>query len=116
MYTMALVNIGNTLDPFYRYKRPVCILHQSKGFTHVTNLEQVCKALKCKTTDLEHWLKKDFGTSIQKGKISGSFTVLQIEESVNKFIDKFVLCSVCALPELDEKRVCKACGKYNKVV
>lgn len=127
-----LINIrGNSDDPFERYKMPVLqVKTKNKGQYNdntISGLEAVAKALKVNVECLNRW----FGGALKtQGKVQeaglilkGAFDYVQIEESLRGFIDTYVLCDKCNLPELvylakGKKMLiskCQACGHRVKV-
>lgn len=135
---MSLINISlpdKFNDPNYRYKREKAIVSYSAKNGSVTNLsnfsvitsnlsrclgsvkynnkvsEKILKIMK-KTLGVNIDVKIDRGeyeVSI-RGKIGDG----KIEEIVQSFIAKYILCSNCHLPEINGlTKTCRACG-YSK--
>lgn len=104
-------------DLFYRYKMPQLQILYQKNFTILNNLADVSKALHVKSNDLIKYIANTIGTmfNTKKNSLSGVQDVKRISDIVIKFIETYVLCEVCGLPELvtdkDSKSfVCNSCG------
>lgn len=126
---MLKVNITDSTktaaaDKFYRYKRDEAqVAHSTKngGTSIITNIGQLAKQLKVDAKELSLYVAKSMGAAykIQESKLTlkGTHTTKKIEEIINKFIVRYVLCPKCKLPELVSKS-CLACGytlkKKNK--
>lgn len=125
---MSLLNIPSTLtDPNYRYKMPrlhAKIEGRGNGIkTAIVNMSDIAKALKrppeycTKFCGCELGALSKFDSVEGKAIVNGAHTEMVLQEIIDKFIDKFVLCPNCALPEADlhvsKGRVrakCNACG------
>jgi translation initiation factor 2 beta subunit (eIF-2beta)/eIF-5 len=124
---MSEVNIGGSeKDLFYRYKRDKILLIYEKNCTQsrLLNIHRIAKQLELpfltKGKLLEALLKrikKTIGVAlivectIKKPSvlIKAKVEPEKIEEIINLFIDKHVLCEKCRLPEWNGIR-CNACG------
>jgi translation initiation factor 2 beta subunit (eIF-2beta)/eIF-5 len=106
-----MINIAHSLatdDPFYRYKRSKVQL-ENKTFK---NFQTICKELKTSDQPFRSFISKILGCRMdQKNVLSSQVTVAQLESVVQKFIEQYVLCTSCKLPELDSNGNCQACGK-----
>lgn len=122
------VNIGGSDDAFFRYKMPQVVGKiEGKGNgikTRVDNCYEVARALHrppgyvCKFFGCELGaltkIDEEEGTYI----VNGAFEDRVLAETLKKFIDMFVLCAKCKLPETDLKvkkngdirQICNACG------
>lgn len=120
---MATVNIGNSDDPFYRYRRPASICTVHSGTTFITNLEDIANSLHTKPAYILHFIKLKKSTPVTpKGGIKMVLTKSQVEELINQFIEQYVLCTLCAYPELVITRsrkklyfACQACGNPSEI-
>lgn len=132
---MEQINISGTRvreDPHYRYTMPsLSIRHEGRGNgqkTVIVNLKDVSDAL---DRPLEI-LVKYFGIELNSQSrhesesdrviINGNHTVANLQTVVNTFIDMYVLCPNCSLPETDmglRKEVirhkCRSCGAKEQV-
>jgi translation initiation factor 2 beta subunit (eIF-2beta)/eIF-5 len=129
---MSLINIGqgHENDPNYRYKMPAAVLNQRgrhSGFrTVITNGTLIAKALHTKPLYLCKYLGAEFGAPAALDDIGafvlrGAHTARSIAQHINKFIELFILCPKCRLPETtlySDKHVrvvCNSCG-YNETL
>lgn len=122
------VNIGGGDDQFNRYKMPPVIAKvegRGNGIkTRIVNCYEVARALH----RLPGYVCKFFGcelgaqTKIDDGAgiyiVNGAFQQSVLMEVLQKFIEMFVICTSCKLPETDLKlrkngmitQACNACG------
>lgn len=127
---MALVNIcRDNNDPFYRYKMPLIISKiegRGNGIrTAIMNTSDVARALSRPPAYIIKFFGFELGaqTSINETDdryhVNGSHDAPKLQELLDGFINKFVLCKACKNPETDiivQKdgsllRDCKACGR-----
>ncbi|AWU74065.1 hypothetical protein CAS74_001863 [Pichia kudriavzevii] len=131
---MSLVNIcRSNNDPFYRYKMPL-IQAKTEGSgngikTNILNLSDVATALARPASYVMKYFGFELGaqTTIdeknEKFLINGVHGVKELQDCLDGFIDKFVLCLQCKNPETvleivgkdNLQRDCKACGKITRV-
>lgn len=119
-------------DPFYRYKMPDIKIRQAgKGngcYTFIDNIEDICKAINTPSIILFNYITRVLGSSFndKKQTITGHHTNDQILNVIYDYIDFFVLCNKCTIPELTPKIIgnkkkkslfftCSACGKEYDV-
>lgn len=125
---MATINIPSNLeDPNYRYKMPrvrAKIEGRGNGIkTNIMNMSDIARALKrppeypTKFCGCELGSQSKFELSEGKAIVNGAHTDADIQLIIDKFVDKYVLCPNCRLPEVDilvsKGRVrgkCNACG------
>lgn len=128
---MAMINIPSTCkDPACRYKMPRLITKvegRGNGIkTCIVNMGDVARALMRPPQYTTKWLGNELGaysTYINKERegertfLNGLHDPAVIQTFLDKFIDKYVLCAKCHMPEVDMKIVkgniqgkCKACG------
>ena len=127
-------NVDPTVnDIFYRYKRDqIDIVNSNKnnGTSTLTNLDLISKQLCAKITSRENRttisntithailkrIKRKLGVSITTQNdqfvINGNILSESIEEIINDFVVKYILCPKCRLPEWGEG-CCSACGFTN---
>lgn len=127
---MSFVNIcRDNADPFYRYKMPLIISKiegRGNGIkTAIMNTSDVARALSRPPAYIIKFFGFELGaqTSINETDdryhVNGSHDAPKLQELLDGFIAKFVLCKGCKNPETDlivQKdgsllRDCKACGK-----
>lgn len=108
-------------DPFYRYKMSRLQIQYgiaNGGQTFLYNIMIVCNELKCSEKELVKFISKRLSTWSAKNKrgtyLSGTFSCETISDLLIKFIQKFILCPTCQLPELVpivKGKRCNACGE-----
>lgn len=124
---MALVNIGgDASDTSYRYKMPKLgtkIEGRGNGIkTVIVNMVEIAKALHVtpgyptKFFGMELGAQSKFNKKTERAIVNGSHTQQDLSKLLEKFIDNFVLCPRCRLPEIklaiksNIKYDCAACG------
>lgn len=115
------------VDPHYRYKMRKLIIKKEKTKTSITNLKDVASDLKIPDASLiVAFIKKRLAIAINykvdKAIITRDMDVGKIQPALYEFIDYFVLCKKCKLPELtyllEKKQLCtqcKGCGHFGSV-
>ena len=128
------LNIPSTVkDPHYRYKMPrIQTTTQGSGNgikTNWVNLPDVASALKVPLEYPIKFIARELGantdTKSNSYLINGSHGVEQMQELLDKFIRKYVLCPKCHLPEIhgkirvgkknEIKCTCRSCGATSKL-
>ena len=130
---MSKINIisgGSNNDSHYRYKMQALKIKQETNFTILLNIDQVADDLKRDIGSILKFFGYSFGTRAKydkkrkAGSLQGTFTKKQLEETLQGYIEDFVLCSKCKLPETEFKfnkkketlkLKCAACGEKSKV-
>jgi translation initiation factor 2 beta subunit (eIF-2beta)/eIF-5 len=85
------------------------------GMTEILNWREVCQQLNVTEESLRKYIIKKIGCPIDsKGIIKGRKTAQDIDTVIQDFIEKYILCRQCKLPELSTDLICKACGFNNK--
>lgn len=110
-----MLNIPSTInDPKYRYRMPKMQLKiESKGNgikTNIVNLGEIAKSLRTNAEYILKWFgsEKASQTTFKEagGKnntnyiINGDFSEEDLRKVLDKFIDKYILCPKCKLPEM----------------
>lgn len=106
-----MLNIPTSIrDPTYRYRMPALatkIEGRGNGIkTRVLNLKEVARALRVNPQyPLKYWgydlgAPTEYKAGEDKYMLNGSFPTAALQESLDKFIDKFVLCGRCKYPEI----------------
>ncbi|KAK0621313.1 domain found in IF2B/IF5-domain-containing protein [Bombardia bombarda] len=131
---MALVNVKRSnADPFYRYKMErIQTKIEGKGNgikTVVVNLSSVAQSLARPGAYLIKYFGFELGaqTNIDppddRWIINGAHDASKLQELLDGFISKFVLCKGCENPETDvhikDDSItldCKACGRQTSVI
>jgi translation initiation factor 5 len=114
-------------DPSYRYKMPKLttrIEGRGNGIkTNMVNMNDVARALKTNPAYITKFMGAELGAlssysfEEEKSIVNGAHETGTGQTMIDKFIDKFILCPNCKLPEIDmlvKKGFlcagCKACG------
>jgi len=129
--TAGNINIGGSSnDPSYRYKMPriqTVVEGRGNGIrTVIINMNDIAKSLKRPADYPTKWFGCELGAMSKydpktgRATITGNHSQQQLIQLLEEFIQKYVLCPNCGLPETDLfvkkddiKQDCKACG-YNK--
>ncbi|ADO67098.1 putative eIF-2B/eIF-5 [Cafeteria roenbergensis virus] len=107
---MTTININNSKDPNFRYKiYHIEIKHQGsnnkqKGsFTYLVNLTKISDQLKHNPKTLIKYIGVCLGSKINDEKywIQGHHSIEKIQEYLFDFINCYVLCYKCSIPELN---------------
>lgn len=130
---MATVNVNrNVTDIFYRYKMPrISAKVEGKGNgikTVIVNMVEVAKALGRPATYPTKYFGCELGAQTQfdykheRFIVNGSHEADKLQDLLDGFIRKYVLCPECDNPETDLKvnvkkstisQSCKACGFHG---
>jgi len=126
---MSTLNInGDNNDAFYRYKMPMLYSMQAgRGngcFTIIENLPDVSKALNHPPSIVLKYMGNYLAANATESKwtITGHYKNDELIEILYKYINSFVMCPNCNIPELipstegkkkNKKLIlsCSACGK-----
>lgn len=92
-------------DPFYRYKRDRVITQKLRNKVEIANLTKISKDIERDPDILISYLKLKFNSNFidKNNKITTTKNLenSQIESVINDFIQEYVLCEKCLLPETD---------------
>lgn len=119
-----MLNIPSYIDdPSYRYKMPALQLKvegRGNGIkTKIVNLNEIATALRIPPAYPLKFLGHELGsqTNESQGVINGSFVEPEMRKHLDKFIEKYVLCTNCKYPEMVLRvkhgavgGVCNSCG------
>ena len=104
---MTTLNINKSDDPTYRYKMPIitCQLQGGKidgRSTILTNLNDVTTAFNTPSSIVLKFIgfKKGLRVTEKDNSITGHHTSNDIIDIIYQYIDKFVICPNCSIPEL----------------
>eukprot|EP00744_Colponema_vietnamica_P008503 GILI01012126.1.p2 GENE.GILI01012126.1~~GILI01012126.1.p2 ORF type:complete len:223 (-),score=87.79 GILI01012126.1:322-990(-) len=131
---MSTLNIPSTnTDPSYRYKMPRMITRiegRGNGIkTNLVNMTDVARALKTppeyatKFFGCELGAQSKYDPKEEKAVVNGAHETVMLQKMLDKFIEKFLLCTRCQLPETDLEVTkkgdifadCKACGSHEMI-
>lgn len=129
--TMSFINIcRDNTDPFYRYKMPPIqskVEGRGNGIkTAIVNLSEVSRALGRPSTYVLKYFGSELGAQTNESQdrflINGAHDASELQDSLDGFIKKFVLCASCKNPETEIQikkgllqRDCKACGHLSMI-
>lgn len=131
---MSFINIcRENTDPFYRYKMPPIqskVEGRGNGIkTAIPNLSEVARALGrpplyvVKYFGSELGAQTNFNDSEDRYVVNGAHSQGELQDSLDGFINRFVLCGACKNPETQIivkkngflQRDCKACGRITDI-
>ena len=131
---MSFVNIcRDNTDPFYRYKMPPIqakVEGRGNGIkTAIPNLSEVARALGRPPAYVVKYFGYELGAQTafkeedDRYLVNGSHQQNELQDSLDGFIAKFVLCGACKNPETQIQikgkgmlqRDCKACGRLTDI-
>lgn len=132
---MAMLNVNRKIaDPFYRYKMPKLIAKvEGKGNgikTVIVNMVEIAKSLARPPAYPTKFFGCELGAQTQIDKkndryiVNGSHNSDKLQDILDIFIDKFVLCDECDNPEttfvVQPKKekitsICSACGHSSLI-
>ena len=117
------VNVNReTIDPFYRYKMPLLIIKKESNKTIIENLEVVGASIYRSPIVILKFFCYEIGAQTRidvdtRYIINGQHERNDLQNRLDLFISKFVLCDECDNPETEMKhrrktlyKQCKACG------
>jgi translation initiation factor 5 len=130
-----VINLAGTTpidDPEYRYKMPAVfgkIEGSGNGIkTNVPNISEVAASLHRNPGEVNKFFGCELGAQTtyneetDRAIVNGAHTDDTLQKLIRVYIDKFVLCPNCNLPETDYKikndivwHRCKACGAKEMV-
>jgi translation initiation factor 2 subunit 2 len=96
------------------------------AFTRLTNLDAIATALSRDPEHVHRAIQRELGTAGQfddgRARYNGSFTVADFQAAVDEYVDEYVTCSECGLPDTKLVREngvdmlrCEACGAFRPV-
>ncbi|KAI8641411.1 eukaryotic translation initiation factor 5 [Parasitella parasitica] len=128
---MAIINVRrNVDDPFYRYKmHSLAIKVEGKGNgikTVITNMAEVARQLSRPPSYPTKFFGCELGAQVtiedkkERYIVNGDHDASKLQDTLDGFINKYVLCQSCKNPETDiivkNNAIlmdCKACGARN---
>jgi translation initiation factor 5 len=131
----TIINIAGTTpvdDPEYRYKMPAVfgkIEGSGNGIkTAIPNISDLADSLHRQPGEVNKFFGTELGAQTRysadtdRAIVNGAHTDATLQELVHRYIEKFVLCPNCRLPETDYRvknemisHKCKACGAKETV-
>ena len=117
LYLFNMINIRNITDPNYRYKMsPIDSYQTSNGcFTIIKNLDIIASQLGHNPKTILKFMALSLGCKDipDKMAVSGQFSQENLQELIYNYVNSFVLCKRCLIPELEYKDTSK---KKNKIL
>lgn len=120
--TTTIPKYKREIDPFYRYKRDIVVISETKKYFCWTNFMKICRQLKRNHLTIKKWIsikigaRTEFDTKTNALNIYKKISSNDIENVLETYILNHVICSRCENPETDEQTMyCEACGYVNKV-
>ena len=130
MATMNIAGLTPVDDPAYRYKMPrlqAKVEGRGNGIkTVIVNVTDIGLSLNREASEITKFFGCELGSQTtfapDRAVVNGAHTPQSLQEQLCKYIEKFVLCTQCKLPEthykikagiIDQK--CLACGEKKSV-
>ncbi|WP_327050938.1 translation initiation factor IF-2 subunit beta [Halomicrococcus gelatinilyticus] len=109
-----------------RFSYPSATAQKDGSFTRLTNLDAIAEALSRDPEHVHSALQRQLGTSgtLDEGRArySGNFSERDFDAALDAYVEEFVLCTECGLPDtrlVRENRNlmlrCDACGAFRPV-
>ena len=129
-----MININGSKDNSYRYKMPVfqCEIKGNGNciYTIITNLNDVSKYINHPPNLLLKFLSSYNGSMANEEKMSitGRYTSDELQKTIQIYINRFVICSKCNIPETipqinkqSKKNIilelkCSSCGSISSIL
>jgi translation initiation factor 2 subunit 2 len=105
-----------------RFEIPDADVRQEGNVTVFENFQQVCDVVGRDEDHVMKFLQNELGTSGHidesgRARLTGDFNDQRLDEALSAYVDEYVLCSECGLPDtqLDREQGavvlrCEACG------
>lgn len=111
---IKIQGIEDINDPFYRYEMTKLNVISQRTTTKIDNIEIVCKDIEREPKLLIDYFKKKFNSSFifKKGALITTTEIpyKKFENVLREFIEYYILCEKCKLPETDLTQ------KGNKII
>jgi len=109
-----------------RLSLPDAAAQKDGAFTRFTNLSEIADQLSREPEHIHRFVQRELGTSGTfedgRGRYNGDFTNGEFDAAISKYVDEYVLCTECGLPDtriVTENRTpmlrCDACGAFRPV-
>ncbi|WP_158058764.1 translation initiation factor IF-2 subunit beta [Halorussus halophilus] len=109
-----------------RFSYPNADAQKDGAFTRLTNLSDIADALSRDVEHIHSALQRELGTNGKledgRARYNGSFSGSDFDHALDSYVEEFVLCSECGLPDtrlVSEDRTlmlrCDACGAFRPV-
>ena len=122
----AMENVPDIASSDERLDLPEPAAQRDGAFTRLTNLGEIVDELSREPDHLHRFIQRDLGTSGKltdgRGRYSGNFGADAFSEAIDRYVEEYVTCSECGLPDtrlVRENRTpmlrCDACGAFRPV-
>jgi len=97
-----MININNLDDPFYRYKMPAIKLTSNNNKTFIQNIEDIANHINTPLEILIKYVSYSLGTNYNNKDMSftGLYNNNKLQDIIYNYINEFVICKTCNIPEL----------------
>lgn len=124
------LNIGGSSDPFHRYKMPsitIRIENKNGGTTIIENIDKIAEKINRTPNEIQKVFSKSLSCCVKYNNDKGIVIAakkeqIELQNILNDYINKFVLCPICHIPEttmvIAKKKTtltCAACGKTSTI-
>ncbi len=101
-------------DPTYRYQRNALIMEKSGQFNVIKNIGEISKDIHINLDQFIKFLQKKLGQPVIFDKATNTYKTKSNTSEVEKHLEQFIVdnlvCGNCSIPEVNEEKICKACG------
>ncbi|AHG00061.1 translation initiation factor IF-2 [Halostagnicola larsenii XH-48] len=122
----AMENVPDIGGDEERLQIPDAQPQKDGAFTRFTNLGDIADVLSRETEHLHRFVQRELGTSGKlaegRARYNGTFSQQDFDAVVDAYVEEYVLCSECGLPDtrlVREDRTpmlrCDACGAFRPV-
>ena len=122
----AMENVPDIGGEDQRLDIPDAAPQKDGAFTRFTNMGAIADVLGREAEHLHRFIQRELGTSGKfangRGRYNGNFSQQDFDAAVDAYVDEYVLCSECGLPDtrlVREDRTpmlrCDACGAFRPV-
>jgi len=122
----AMENVPDIGGEDQRLDIPDAAPQKDGAFTRFTNMGEIADVLGREAEHLHRFIQRELGTSGKfadgRGRYNGNFSQQDFDAAVDAYVDEYVLCSECGLPDtrlVREDRTpmlrCDACGAFRPV-
>ena len=122
----AMENVPDIGGDDERLEIPDAQAQKDGAFTRFTNMAEIADVLSREADHLHRFVQRELGTSGKfedgRGRYNGTFSQSDFDGAIDAYVDEYVLCSECGLPDtrlVREDRTpmlrCDACGAFRPV-
>ncbi|WP_254546407.1 translation initiation factor IF-2 subunit beta [Halomarina pelagica] len=122
----AMENVPDIDTSGERLSVPDAHAQKDGAFTRLTNLAEIADTVSRDPDHVHRFVQRDLGTNGKLedgvGRYNGTFSGRDFDESIEKYVETYVLCGECGLPDtrlVTEDRTpmlrCDACGAFRPV-